>query len=115
MRATLRCSMAFVGILAILPISLVHAQTIQVNLQDGSIRPAQIQAVKGKPLHIVVANRGQTVHNFVVPDFFVFSPNLQPGGTTDVRFTPDKTGSFRYYSDKKGIPEPGMEGQLVVR
>lgn len=93
--------------------ALAYAQT-RVVLRDGSIAPPAITASANKTLHIDIVNSGSQVHNFVIPDFYVFTSNLSPGEHTYVEFKPDKKGSFPYYSDKKGVPEPGMSGTLTV-
>jgi len=96
--------------------SPVWAQTrVQVVLLDGRIQPASMTATERQPLHIDVVNRGLKVHNFVIPDFYVFTSNLNPGERTSIEFRPTKAGSFRYYSDKNGVPEKGMEGTLKVQ
>src|SRR5579875_3977236 len=86
----------------------------QVTLRDDGISPTQITATKGDTLKIHVTNQGKSVHNFVIPEMYIFTKNLAPGETTDVSFVPDKTGRFPYYSDTGGEPEPGIRGTLVV-
>ncbi len=112
-RLTRLCSVALLTIF--FPFSAAYAQTVQVTLRDGSIQPGTIQSTRGQEVHVLVQNRGLNVHNFVLPAFYVFTQNLQPGQRVDVRFTPDKTGAFQYYSDKSGVPEPGMFGTIQVR
>lgn len=113
MRVLRLCTTAM--LVAFLPFSAAFAQTVQVTLHDGSIEPTVIESTKGQEVRISVQNRGTTVHNLVIPDFYVFTQNLQPGGQVNVKFTPDKTGTFPFYSDKKGIPESGMRGSVHVR
>ncbi|GMA62284.1 cupredoxin domain-containing protein [Alicyclobacillus fastidiosus] len=98
-----------VMVVVFLPFSATFAQTVQVTLHDGSIEPAVIQSTKGQEVRVFIQNRGTTVHNFVVPNFYVFTQNLQPGGQVNVKFTPDKTGTFPFYSDKKGFLNQGCE------
>lgn len=107
-------SIALCGAFLVIRIPSAFAQSVQVTITDSSISPKTIQATKGQSVHIEVVNKGMNVHNFVVPKFYVFSPNIESGGTADVRFKPDKTGVFQYYSDKKGVPEPGIQGMLHV-
>ncbi|WP_206885494.1 cupredoxin domain-containing protein [Alicyclobacillus mali (ex Roth et al. 2021)] len=94
--------------------AVVSARPIQVTLRDGGIEPREIDVTQGATVDIVVRNEGSQIHNFVVPDFYVFTQNLQPGETVTVSFVPDKTGNFRYYSDRDGIPEVGMQGTMKV-
>lgn len=96
------------------PVSAQAQTTVNVTLRDGAIQPPQITAQEHKDLRIEVENQGTKVHNFVIPDFYIFTSNLAPGEETSVEFKPAKAGTFQYYSDKNGIPEPGMKGTLVV-
>ncbi|SIS78696.1 cupredoxin domain-containing protein [Alicyclobacillus vulcanalis] len=96
------------------PRDVTWAAPIQVTLRDGGIDPREIDVRRGATVNIVVRNAGKQIHNFVVPDFYVFTQNLQPGETVTVSFVPDKTGNFRYYSDRDGIPELGMQGTMKV-
>lgn len=109
------CSITLYGALLAIQTPSAFAQSVHVTLTDSTLSPKTIQATKGQSVHIEIVNNGSKVHNFVVPKFYVFSPNIQPGGSADVRFTPDKTGVFQYYSDKNGVPEPGIQGTLHVR
>lgn len=90
-------------------------QTIQVVLKDGQIEPSTITVEVNATVNIRVVNRGTKAHNLVIPDFYIFTENLSPGRSASAGFSPDKTGSFPYYSDTGGSPEPGMRGQLHVR
>ena len=85
-----------------------------VILRDSGIEPSMIAATKDEPVSLRVINRGKKIHNFVIPDFYIFTQNLSPGQSTSVGFSPEKVGSFRYYSDAPGAEEPGLTGQLQV-
>ncbi|MCL6626724.1 cupredoxin domain-containing protein [Alicyclobacillus shizuokensis] len=103
-----------------LQVPQVFAQTaVRVVLRDGAISPGQIEARVGQAVNLTVVNQGRQVHNLVIPDFYVFLPNLPAGGQTTASFTPDRSGRFPFYSDRlmqgKRVPEPGMRGTLVVR
>ncbi|MCL6594184.1 MAG: cupredoxin domain-containing protein [Alicyclobacillus sp.] len=91
------------------------AQQVEVSLYDTHLEPAQLQARTGEAVALRVVNRGTRVHNLVIPAFYVFLPNLQPGESVTAQFTPDRTGTFPYYSDTGGRPEPGIRGVLLVR
>ncbi len=93
-----------------------NAQTsVEMTLTDTGISPSSMSAVKDQPVSIHVVNRGTQTHNLVIPAFYIFTSNLQPGSDTFVRFSPDKTGTFPYYSDTGGEPEPGLRGSITVR
>jgi FtsP/CotA-like multicopper oxidase with cupredoxin domain len=85
-----------------------------VTLHDSRIEPAVLTARVNQPVRLRVINRGTRVHNLVIKDFYVFSPNLAPGERTELGFTPDRSGAFPYYSDTGGRPEPGLAGTLRV-
>ncbi|MDQ0188899.1 cupredoxin domain-containing protein [Alicyclobacillus cycloheptanicus] len=85
-----------------------------ITLRDGQITPAAFTAKRGSLVEIEVVNRGTKRHNLVIPDFYIFTQNLNPGEDVTASFRPDKTGTFRYYSDVNGQPEPGMQGTLTV-
>lgn len=88
--------------------------SVQIVLRDTSIRPAIIYATQSQPLHLHIVNKGGKIHNFVVPAFYVFTSNLSPGASTNVAFSPEKTGTFPFYSDAGGQPEIGLRGVLQV-
>jgi plastocyanin len=87
---------------------------LTITLRDGAIEPATFQASKGNMVHIHVINQGKGRHNLVIPDFYIFTQNLNAGETVDASFKPDKLGDFPYYSDKGGKPELGIRGTLTV-
>jgi heme/copper-type cytochrome/quinol oxidase subunit 2 len=94
----------------------VNAQTsVEMTLTDAGISPSSMSASKDQPVSIHVVNRGTKTHNLVIPAFYIFTSNLNPGSDTFVRFSPDKTGTFPYYSDTGGKPEPGIHGSITVR
>ncbi|MCL6631532.1 MAG: cupredoxin domain-containing protein [Alicyclobacillus herbarius] len=108
------------GHVASLQIPPVWAQTnVRIVLRDGGIQPVQIETAAGEAVHLTVVNEGLQVHNLVIPDFYVFLPNLSAGEQTTASFTPSRAGRFPYYSDKavngRRQPEPGMQGTLIVR
>lgn len=116
----MKCAKPFFGAVSFLVASMVSmplafGQVTHITLSDSDITPNQFTVQKGQTVNMLIRNAGTRVHNFVLPDFYVFSPNLQPGATTTASFQPDKTGQFVYYSDKKGVPEPGIKGTLTVR
>ncbi len=114
--SVLSMSLATIGIWPIggIPLQANDATSVQIVLRDATIRPAIIQATRSQPLHLHIVNEGGKVHNFVVPAFYVFTSNLPPGTSTDVSFSPEKSGAFPFYSDAGGQPEAGLRGVLRV-
>lgn len=104
-----------IAVSVIFSISAQAQTTLQVHLHDTDIRPQSFSASVGEKVNITVVNQGKDVHNLVIPDFYIFTQNLKPGEQVKVSFTPDKTGSFPYYSDTGGKPEPGLQGTMHVQ
>lgn len=92
-----------------------NAMTTTVIIRDAGMTPSVLTAQKGEKVDLAIRNQGTKTHNFVLPDFYIFTQNLSAGETVTVQFTPDKTGTFAYYSDAIGKPEPGIRGSLTVR
>jgi len=92
-----------------------QARVNEIIITDGAIEPSYMQGNKGQKLEIRVVNRGTKVHNFVLPDFYIFTQNLKPGESSSASFVPDKIGNYPYFSDAGGQPEPGLAGKLSIR
>jgi uncharacterized cupredoxin-like copper-binding protein len=89
-----------------------------VVISDSGIEPKVIAVKEYEVMKIVVTNKGKKKHNFTIPDFSIYTHNLQSGESTDIEFTVNKKGKFPYFSDipgKPGVPEPGLTGELQVR
>jgi uncharacterized cupredoxin-like copper-binding protein len=89
--------------------------TYTITITDTGFHPTTIHGTTGSSVKIHVKNQGRNVHNFIIPAYYIFSPNLRAGESTDIEFTPDKKGTFPYYSDAPGTKEPGFIGNLIVR
>lgn len=95
--------------------TVAYAQTsVQVEIRDRGMVPNVIAAKKGSEVKIHIVNHGGKQHNFVIPEFYIFTQNLNPNEDVNVAFTPDKTGHFDFYSDTGGKPEQGLTGKLHV-
>ncbi|WP_067619388.1 cupredoxin domain-containing protein [Alicyclobacillus acidiphilus] len=114
MKAIHKALIAGMGMLTMTSLWTIASAQTQVTLQDGRISPTHLTATKGVKVEISIQNKGAQIHNFVIPDFYIFTHNLQPGERTSVSFVPDKTGAFSFYSDRQGVPEPGMQGTMTV-
>lgn len=93
---------------------LVAVLLVNIKVNDSALSPSVIRATKGQQISLHIINEGTKIHNLVIPDFYVFTQNLLPGKSVDVKFVPDKAGTFRYYSDTGGKPEKGIEGSLII-
>ncbi len=117
LRTTLATTAVAFGMLTLAPIpdSEARAATYHLVITDRHFFPRQIEGRLNQPIKIVIRNRGTKTHNFVLPAFYIFSPNLPSTEGTSVEFTPDKQGVFPFYSDTGGVKEPGLSGEMIVR
>jgi plastocyanin len=82
--------------------------------------PVRITVSQGDEVKIIFNNVGEVIHNFVIDEFGVETPILQPGETATVEFTADQVGTFFFYCP---IPfstggthrTAGMEGEITVK
>ena len=64
--------------------------------------PAVLVVFEGDEVVLTVENPRSKYHSFVLPEFGVATPKLEPrGGTATVEFTADKAGVFQYVC---GVP-----------
>lgn len=95
--------------------TLAHAENYRIVITDHSFSPARITGRLNEPVTITIVNQGTKTHNFVLPAFYIFTANLPAKHTTNVGFSPDKAGSYPFFSDTGGAKEPGLEGHIDVR
>lgn len=92
-----------------------RAQTYRIEITDSGFRPSHITGTRDQKMRIEIHNAGSKTHNFELPAFYVFAPDLRVDERTSVEFTPDKTGTFPFFSDTGGSREPGLAGHIEVR
>jgi cytochrome c oxidase subunit 2 len=88
-------------------------QVIKITARKFAFLPGTITLKKGVPatLEFVTAD---VVMGFNLPDFSVRA-DIIPGQTAQVKFTPDKTGTFTFLCDIFcGDGHEGMSGTLKV-
>ncbi len=85
-----------------------------VVMTEFKFEPANLTVKRGQEVVITLQNRGTVVHDWVVKDLNVTSPKVQPGQSATVRFTPNRTGTFKIECLEPGHAEAGMVGQLTV-
>jgi heme/copper-type cytochrome/quinol oxidase subunit 2 len=86
-----------------------------INVEGGLyyFKPNEITVKKGQRVKIVLTSV-EGMHDFVLDEFNVKSSRVQAGQTTEVEFTPDKTGTFEFYCSVANHRALGMKGSLVV-
>ena len=86
---------------------------IEVVAQKFSFGPKEIHLKKGQTVTVVLKST-DFVHGFAVPDFNVRADGI-PGKTTELTFTPNKTGRFAFLCDNFcGEGHDMMSGFVVV-
>lgn len=95
-------------------VPLAYAVATQIVITDEQYIPQKITGHTGQKMHIDIYNKGSKTHNFVLPAFYIYTPNLPAHQSTYVEFTPDKTGTFTFYSDTGGAREKGLVGSVEV-
>lgn len=103
-----------ITLFTVLP-SYVQAETYNVVISDHSFTPMILMARSDHAVRINIINKGTKTHNFILPAFYIYTPNLPAKQSTWVKFTPDKTGRFPFYSDADGDRESGLSGSIQVR
>lgn len=92
-----------------------HAEVFRIEITDNGFSPSNIAGRLDNPVRIDIHNGGSRIHNFILPAFYIYTANLKANESTWVEFTPDKTGSYRFFSDAGGAPEPGFAGQISIK
>lgn len=90
------------------------ARTVQVVIRDDGFTPNQILGVIHQPIHLKIQNAGHKIHEFAIPEYRVYTRNLEPGETSDIQFAPWQAGSFVMYSDPAADSHPEFSGRFIV-
>ncbi|WP_051331090.1 cupredoxin domain-containing protein [Aneurinibacillus terranovensis] len=95
--------------------SHVEARSPQkIMITNQGFLPNRLTYKVGDTISISIHNIDIKTHNFVLKDFYIFTPDLTRGGMSTVTFQATKKGHFPFISDANGIPEPGYKGELVI-
>ncbi len=92
----------------------VAPQKLTIIAKEFSYAPDKITVKAGRPVQILVDNKGLIEHDFVVDQFKVRTDIIKPGKSGSVTFTPNAKGKFEFYCSIPGHKEAGMKGTLVV-
>lgn len=89
------------------------ASVIDITLSEFKITPAMIEMpAAGATLRI--ANTGTMVHNFAIPKLGVQSPDVQPGGSIEVKVGPQAEGQYDASCLIAGHAASGMTAMVMV-
>lgn len=119
-------------ILFFIPVGLLHAesmdtegevQKVEIIVDSYSFRPDNLTVEAGIPVEITLRSIASTVpHDFTINDpesGFTVTHDVRGGRDSTFTFTPENTGTYRFYCSKKGLfggthEDKGMVGTLVV-
>ena len=88
-------------------------QVIAVTAKQFEFDPKEITVKRGAPVLLKLTSLDR-LHGFNCPDLGIRS-DITPGKTTEVRFTPDKTGTFAFFCDVYcGSGHGHMNGKITV-
>ena len=92
----------------------VAPQKVTLIAKEFSYTPDKITVKAGRPVQILLDNKGLIEHDFVLDQFKVRTNLIKPGKSGSVTFTPKVKGKFEFYCSVPGHKEAGMKGTLVV-
>ncbi len=124
----------FTIVSVLVPLS-AGAQTpsiVRIEMSEFAFQPATISLTAGRPVRLVLVNRGQIAHQFetvylrarsaqIVGDMMFIEMagidfvRLDPGGMARLGFLPREKGRFVFACTIEGHKEAGMQGVLEVR
>jgi plastocyanin len=79
--------------------------------------PATLNARAGQPIHLILENTGQIVHDFHITEG-VSQPvtaKAQAGQTATATFSVARPGTYMFVCSEPGHEQAGMKGTLVVQ
>ena len=93
-----------------------NANITTISVEGGNyyFNPNEIRVKKGNTVKIILNSVDGVAHNFVIDEFNITSQTISVGQTTQVEFTPDKTGTFEFYCNISNHRQMGMKGTLIV-
>ena len=88
-------------------------QLIHISASTFEFKPAEITVKKGVPVTLELASRDRH-HGFKLPEFHLRA-DIKPGVVENLRFVPDKVGTFTFFCDVFcGDGHEDMSGTLKV-
>ena len=88
--------------------------TIEATLTEFTFAPKSWEVPAGKPVRIVIHNKGTLEHDFTI-DALKIAVKAQPGKDTTKDFNVIAPGTYTVHCTVAGHTESGMVGTLVVK
>jgi manganese oxidase len=89
------------------------APEVHLAVKEWSFQPSTLQLPVGKPVTLVLDNKGQLDHDVTIPSLGI-SLKAPSGRSVAQTVTADKAGSFAFLCSIPGHKEAGMQGQVEV-
>jgi uncharacterized cupredoxin-like copper-binding protein len=112
-----RIAILVVGLLLLGTVGCAHPSSATLRLSEFRVSPGQLNVAAGKPVTLALVNSGKIEHNWMLDHAAGAVPIhvvLASGEGTSVTFTPETTGTFRYWCTIPGHAPAGMVGTLIV-
>ncbi len=127
-----KIAISLLFVLSLLPIGSLLAedadpsgevQKVEIIVDSYSFKPDTITVEAGKPVEITLRSVASvTPHDFTIDDpesGFSITQDVKGGRDATFTFTPENTGTYRFYCSKKGLfggshEEKGMVGTIIV-
>lgn len=108
-------------------------QKLTVAMSELKFEPAVLTVQTGRPVQIIVTNKGTARHDFVISGMpatgiknavdqhgamtqeGMIMADTQPGREAKIAFTPTTTGEYEIYCSLIGHKDAGMKGTLRVQ
>ena len=106
------------------------AETVDIGLSSYAFTPSTLNLHANTPYKLVFASTVTKDHDFTAPELFASgivapedkskissdgSVEVDDGGTVEVRFMPQKPGTYEFHCSHFMHATLGMKGQAVVR
>lgn len=89
------------------------AREIVVEGENYQFTPETITVKKDEKIRIVFKST-DGIHDFRIDELNIATATVRSGQEDFVEFTPDKTGTFKYYCSVGNHRAMGMEGTMIV-
>lgn len=124
----LRFSLVLASVLAFAAPALANVQLIQITMSSYAYAPDHLDLVAGAPVLLKFVNTSNKGHDFSAPDLFAAgtiapedraevedgSVEVEEGQTVEVRFTPNKPGTYKFHCTHFLHSSFGMTGTATV-
>jgi plastocyanin len=87
---------------------------MNVDMIDIDFVPTELTIPANTDVTITLPNKGAAIHNFVIEELGIKSPDAQGGQTVSVTINAP-AGTYSYICTQPGHKEAGMVGTLTVQ